>query len=221
MEFSCRSREPFQLQGQCYACQRAYRRQWNAANPERVDRYQREFRARNPEKMRETWREARERRAADPERLDHLRQLRREAYWRMREDPKRWAEHLETGRMRYRERAAREGRTVRVISKEDYANGNGKAPLKGARRFPAQPVADLISEWIGDLGGVPLGNSNYAYKNSVYGAGFLQLAELSGIPDRTLRAYVTGERTTIQYRTADAICAALDTPLSSLYPEMR
>jgi DNA-binding Xre family transcriptional regulator len=48
-------------------------------------------------------------------------------------------------------------------------------------------------------------------------ASYEQLAELSGISSRTLREIHTHKRTVIQWATADAVCAALDTPIGAVY----
>lgn len=131
-------------------------------------------------------------------------------------DPKRAEQLRADRRMNYRLTAAREGRQVRVPSEQTYAKRNGTALGK---LIPTEPLAGLISEWIGELGGRSLSNGSYDRDPSLRGAGYEQLAELCGISDRTLRAVVTGERKTLHYVTADAICAAVDFPIAALYPD--
>jgi transcriptional regulator with XRE-family HTH domain len=57
-------------------------------------------------------------------------------------------------------------------------------------------------------------------ENGVNAAGYEQLADLTGVSDRTLREVAHGERSLVLYETADAICVGLDTPLALLYPDL-
>jgi transcriptional regulator with XRE-family HTH domain len=230
VDFSTRSssRDVLQLQGRCHPCQAAYLREWRAnLEPVVKEKIRQEDRARAKRVHRrrtseERAAEAAQQRAYRERNRERLLAAQRQKHAELMKDPKYAEEYRGNRRMNYRLRAEREGRNVRELRKETYANGNGKAPLKGRRRFPSKPIADLISEWLGELGGAQLNNAAYNDKaGAVFGAGFIQLAELTGIPDRTLRAYVAGERPTVQYATLDAICAALDTPIASLYPEAR
>jgi transcriptional regulator with XRE-family HTH domain len=113
-------------------------------------------------------------------------------------------------------RAEREGREVRELRPETYANGNGKHFNGG--HLDVEPLRELVSEWLGEHHGEVLGGHDW-HKNGVYAAGYEQLADLTGVSDRTLREVAHGERSFVLYETADRICVGLDTPLASLYPD--
>jgi transcriptional regulator with XRE-family HTH domain len=154
------------------------------------------WRKENPEAYREADRRRRKKIAADPERHE---------------------EFLANRRINYRLRAQREGRKVRELSHEAYANGNGKPHPKGGH-LPTGPLGEVISAWIGEIGGKFLTG---AYSDDNFNAaGYAQLADLTGVSDRTLRAIARGERELVQYATADAIATGLDTPLALLYPDL-
>jgi transcriptional regulator with XRE-family HTH domain len=118
----------------------------------------------------------------------------------------------------YRLRAEREGREVRTLRPETYANGNGKTFHGG--HLPVGPLRELVSGWLGQHHGKQLGGHDWN-GNGVVAAGYEQLADLTGVSDRTLREVAHGERTFVLYETADRVCTGLDTPLASLYPKKR
>lgn len=225
VDFPCHSREPLTLSGRCRACTKVYRRAWYAANTERVKRTSAEYRARHLEEKRAHDREAKRKLQADPVMAEVLRERKRKTRKKLRKDPARWARYLEDQRINRRLRAERTGQPMRMIGEKAYANGNGAVPLKkGKSELPAPPLAALISEWLGEFGGLQLGNyqrNDHTNGNDVTGAGYLQLAELTGVSDRRLRAIVRREQKVVRYAVADRICVALDTPIASLYPEAR
>jgi transcriptional regulator with XRE-family HTH domain len=155
------------------------------------------WRERNPEKYRESNRKSRAKQYADP--VKH-------------------AEYLADRRIDYRLRAEREGREVRTLRPETYANGNGKTFHGG--HLPVGPLRELVSGWLGQHHGKQLGGHDWN-GNGVVAAGYEQLADLTGVSDRTLREVAHGERTFVLYETADRVCTGLDTPLASLYPKKR
>jgi transcriptional regulator with XRE-family HTH domain len=155
------------------------------------------WRKRNPEKYRESIRKTRAKLTADPEKH---------------------AAFLADRRIDYRLRAEREGRAMRGMRPETYANGNGKEFHGG--RLDIGPLRELVSEWLGDHHGKPMGGHDW-HVNGVAAAGYEQLAQVTGVSDRTLREVAHGERAFVLYETADRICTGLDTPLASLYPDER
>jgi hypothetical protein len=216
-DFPCRRRDPLRLQGRCHPCTNAYRREWAKGHPEQVKAASRKHREANLERLRKQEREYERKRRADPRTGPVVREQHRAYLSRIKQDPERWQRMLADRRMDYRLKAMREGRKVREIRKETYANGNGKAKVKA--RFAAEPLAALISEWLGELGGRPLTNGAYNANPSLQGAGYTHLAELTGVSDRRLRAIVGGEQPLVSSVVADAICTALETPLASVYLE--
>ena len=216
VDFSCHDREPLKLHARCRTCSRIYMREWQTRHAKRVAEYQREYRERNLEATRRRGREYQAARRADPKTADLVREQMHRSWQKMRNDPKRWAERLDAQRMNYRIKAEREGRTVRQVGENTYANGNGAVPLsEGGNLFPVGPIAELISEWLGEFGGQPL--SQHEWNGGGFGAGYTQLAELTGVDERTLARCVNGERQYVQYATADAICAVLGTSIGAVY----
>lgn len=215
VDFSCHQREPLKLHARCRTCSRIYMRGWQADHKERVSEYQREYRERNLEASRKRGREYQRRRRADPETAPIVKEQMHRSWQKMRDDPVRWAERLESQRINYRLKAEREGRSVRQIREKTYAEGNGKVPVHGY--VNAAELAPLILEWLGEFHSHPLGGHEWNGQE-VSGAGYVQLAEISGVSDRTLREIVQGNRTSTQYATADAICAAIDMPIAAVYP---
>lgn len=67
---------------------------------------------------------------------------------------------------------------------------------KNARRLPVGPIASILRE-----------------------ADLAAIANLSGVPDRTLRRIVTGEFSKLNLDLVDRLCMAVDIPLPILYPE--
>jgi hypothetical protein len=101
------------------------------------------------------------------------------------------------------------------LSEQEYRNGNGSSFVGG--NLPIEPVADLISEWLGEFGGEMSGSGAFGTNGKISLASYHQLAELSGISSRTLREIHSRKRTVIHWSTADAVCTALDTPIASVY----
>lgn len=134
-------------------------------------------------------------------------------------DPKRAEEWREYQRIYHRIWRQRKGINVRPPSPEAYANGHGAAVPRGS--VPCAVLAPVIRSWLGDLAGRQLGNSDYKERrhSEDYGAGQEQLAELSGVSDRTIREILAGTRVDVQLLTADRLCGTLGLPLGMLYPE--
>lgn len=158
------------------------------------------------------WREQHPERARESERR-----------WRQKvmADPARAAEWREYQRIYHRGWRQRKGMNVREIAPEVYANGNGKAPVR-AGSIPATLLAPIIREWLGEFAGRQLSNVDYTRGRreeirAATGAGQAELADLAGISDRTIRDIATGVRASIQYATADRLCAVMNVPLSSIY----
>lgn len=138
---------------------------------------------------------------------------------KMMANPETAAEWRDYQRMYHRIWRERKGMVPRLLTPEEYRQGNG-ASFSGGH-LPAEPLADLITDWLGSLNGKALGSSQgvaWQHTSPVTGAGYEQLAELSGISSRTLREIATGKRDHVQFSTADAVCAVLDTPIGSVYP---
>jgi hypothetical protein len=129
---------------------------------------------------------------------------------KMMADPETAAQWRDYQRIYHRIWRERKGMVAHHLSEEEYRNGNGAHFVGG--HLKVEPIAGLISEWIGAFGGATFGNNG---KISL--ASYDQLAELSGISARTLREIHTRKRTVIQWATADAVCTALDTPIASVY----
>lgn len=216
-DFSTHSRNPLRLHARCHACSRAYLRAYHAEHPDKQPGYQQRYYQRHIEKKRADSRAYQRRRRADPELAPILKEQDRRSWEKMRNDPKRWAERLADQRMDYHLRAERNGQSTRQIREKTYANGNGAVKVKRVR-VPVEPVAALISEWLGEFGGQSLGEHVY-HGHGPHAAGFTVLAELTGLADRTLSRIVNRERGTVDFLTADAICGALGTPLTSLYTQ--
>lgn len=153
------------------------------------------------------------------ERRELVRDYQRRYWKRLKTDPKRWAERREIQRMNYRLRAERNGRPIPPITESAYSNGSGASVPSGT--VPAVLIAPLIREWLGEFGGRVLTNSDFGAPEGKgdIGAGRTELAALAGISERTVREILKGKRETVQFVTADRLCAALNVPLSSLHFE--
>lgn len=129
---------------------------------------------------------------------------------KIKQDPARLAAHRETRRMENRLRRERNGRQAQIPSEASYRNGHGAQRLAVAR-LPAAPLIAVLQEWLG-----PLEDRSNGERST---AGEEVLAELIGIADRNIRRILSGEQLTVRYQTADRICAALDLPLHTIYPD--
>lgn len=161
----------------------------------RHNRQQKEWRLRHPEAAAAAQKRYRKNMMADPEKA---------AAWR------------DYQRIYHHDWRIRKGIVPHPLSEEQYRNGNGAAAIKG--RLPAQPLRDLISEWLGEYNGRLIGGAAFGTNDGrVMAASYRQLEELSGVSARTIREIHLGQRATAYWATADAVCAALDTPLGSIY----
>jgi hypothetical protein len=132
---------------------------------------------------------------------------------KMMADPETAAQWRDYQRIYHRIWRERKGMVTRELSEEEYRNGNGAGFVGG--HLPIGPLADAIADWLGATNGHGLGGN--MTERSVTGASYEQLAELTGISSRTLREIATRKRKVVQYATADAVCAGLDTPIASVY----
>jgi hypothetical protein len=78
------------------------------------------------------------------------------------------------------------------------------------RYAPSQPFADAINEWVRCHGTEHTRDDNHN--------GLEQLAVRAGIPARSLRGYINGERQLITLTNADRLSMALGTSLWVLAP---
>lgn len=134
---------------------------------------------------------------------------------KMMADPETAAQWRDYQRIYHRIWRERKGMVPRHLSEQEYRNGNGSSFVGG--NLPVEPIAGLISEWLGEFGGEMTGPGGFGSNGKISMASYHQLAELSGISSRTLREIHHGDRKVIHWATADAVCAALDTPIASVY----
>jgi hypothetical protein len=123
------------------------------------------------------------------------------------------------GRIDYRLRAEREGR-ARCASCAPRPT-----PTATARRSTAaDSTSGRCASWSQNGSATTTASRWAATTGTSTGwppPGYEQLADLTGVSDRTLREVAHGERSFVLYETADRICTGLDTPLASLYPDER
>lgn len=118
---------------------------------------------------------------------------------KVRKDPKRYAEFLETRRMEYRLRRMRQGKTTLRLA-ERVVTGE-----RGQPRLAAAPLAAAIDRLIAlEEMGNPFDVSDRSAGDTSDGRGAAICARL-GIDPRNLYAWRTGERATVRFDVADKV----------------
>jgi hypothetical protein len=120
-------------------------------------------------------------------------------YAAIKADPERYERHKESARMRYRLRQQKAGRQIRPISEAEYEQRYGTARGKLTPRVPTAPLARLLRD-VFDLEAV---------------ADAARLS--SSFVGRVARGEYDAKGLTI--RDADALCIALGTALTLVYPQ--
>ena len=197
----------------CPACRtarkQAYQRIYRKQHRERFRAYERAFRERIhsdaylTEKVRQRNREnARKLRETHPERY---RKADQRTYWRLRNDPARWAQWLADQRERAKDRRLRDGLPIRLASGNNGGNGGWTPAGVGAPNGPQLDAMPLRLWLRREFGGWPIH----------------ELARWLGEDDRHLGRLLNGTQQSISLHVADRIFVHADCThlLSVLYPE--
>ena len=175
----------------CIACSKAHRRRSN-----------REWFRNHPEFDRE--------RNARPER----RAMMRAAGERWLRNNREWVN--ETGRINYRLRAERKGRSVRPLTPEQYETRYGTASGDGRRRsnIDAGPLVRAIREWLDDERDEGVSNNGLLGIHTIKG-----LERRSGVTLRTITRWLAAENPRCSLVAADRVALAIGTHLDLLYDD--
>lgn len=132
-------------------------------------------------------------------------------YLRLKQDPQRWAEHVEIKRMEDRLRRERVGKARKLnveTYEQRYGNGDGDGR---SDNVDASPIARVVREWLDDerghIGQPPPGLHTVT-----------ALAANSGVSARSLRRVLAGQEHCSLY-TADRLATAIGTHLDVVYAD--
>jgi hypothetical protein len=160
--------------GLCYSCKREYEAEWREARREEQRAYSRELRQKHladpllRELLLERERKSRQRRTAEQKR-----RYARQHYYRIKQDPKKYAEYLEMRRLQghmRRERAGKKRVPSRGVKQLKFPQ-SGKpifAP-NDKEKFPIGPISEWVEEKVKQVG------SKY------------ELAKICGVDEKQIR----------------------------------